>query len=262
MLFRSDLQDKIDKETKIKLGSENLLEALNVKNAKRDQRLEVERQLNLSNTKLAHLKSILAAEIHRAKEVKAPPVDAQSRLSYLFRRNLSRSPSRHIAQEEGEEEETESPTFVLAETLQALEADGMKPEYYVTKANSLVDLLRRQPTLKYDLAWSIFGLRVQTLLLSDNRQVVAAAYRLMRAAITDRKSLQTIRALQTDVMVMVSLVKDSKSSLEREQALKFVRAFLDVKDGVEEISRGVARMIVAAAEQDRKSTRLNSSHWE
>lgn len=248
---QAELQDQIDKETKIKIGSENLLEALNAKNAKntRDQRLQVEEQLNISNRKLAQLKSGLAAEIQRAKEIKSPPADPQSRLSYLFRRNLSRSPSRHVVKKEEEEnEETESPTFVLAEILQALEAEGMQPEYYVERANSLVDLFKRHPTLKYDLAWSIFGLRMQTMLLSDSREVVAAAYRVMRYAFTDRKSLQIIRALHTDYLVILSLVKESKASVEREQALKFVRAFLDVKGGVEEISRAVIRVIVAVAE--------------
>lgn len=42
--------------------------------------------------------------------------------------------------------------------------------------------------------------------------------------------------------------------MEREQALKFVRAFLDVKDGVKEISRAIVRTIVAVAEtgEDRR----------
>ncbi|KAF2033583.1 hypothetical protein EK21DRAFT_58282 [Setomelanomma holmii] len=246
---QAELQDQIDKETKIKIGSENLLEALTAKNAKKDQRLQVEEQLNISNRKLAQLKSGLAAEIQRAKDIKSPPPDPQSRLSYLFRRNLSRSPSRHVAkQEEEEDEETESPTFVLAEILQALEAQGMQPEYYVERANSLVLLFRRHPTLKYDLAWSIFGLRMQTMLLSDSREVVAAAYRVMRYAFTDRKSLRIIRALHTDYLVILSLVKEGKASVEREQAMKFVRAFLDVKDGVEEIARSVVRIVVAVAE--------------
>jgi rapamycin-insensitive companion of mTOR len=246
---QAELQDQIEKETKIKIGSENLLEALTAKNAKKEQRLQVEEQLNISNRKLAQLKSGLAAEIQRAKDIKSPPADPQSRLSYLFRRNLSRSPSRHVAQQEEEaDEETESPTFVLAEILQALETQGMQPEYYVERANSLVLLFRRHATLKYDLAWSIFGLRMQTMLLSDSREVVAAAYRVMRYAFTDRKSLRIIRALHTDYLVIVSLVKEGKASVEREQAMKFVRAFLDVKDGVEEISRAVVRIVVAVAE--------------
>jgi rapamycin-insensitive companion of mTOR len=246
---QAELQDQIEKEIKIRTGSENLLEALTAKNAKKEQRLQVEEQLNISNRKLAQLKSGLAAEIQRAKDIKSPPADPQSRLSYLFRRNLSRSPSRHVAKQEDEEdEETESPTFVLAEILQALEVQGMQPEYYVERANSLVLLFKRHATLKYDLAWSIFGLRMQTMLLSDSREVVAAAYRVMRYAFTDRKSLRIVRALHTDYLVILSLVKEGKASVEREQAMKFVRAFLDVKDGVEEIARAVVRIVVAVAE--------------
>ncbi|EAT84606.2 hypothetical protein SNOG_08330 [Parastagonospora nodorum SN15] len=246
---QAELQDQIEKETKIRIGSENLLEALTAKNAKKEQRLQVEEQLNISNRKLAQLKSGLAAEIQRSKDIKSPPADPQSRLSYLFRRNLSRSPSRHVAKTEEEDgDETESPTFVLAEILQALESQGMQPEYYVERANSLVLLFKRHATLKYDLAWSIFGLRMQTMLLSDSREVVAAAYRVMRYAFTDRKSLRIVRALHTDYLVILSLVKEGKASVEREQAMKFVRAFLDVKDGVEEISRAVVRIVVAVAE--------------
>jgi hypothetical protein len=61
--------------------------------------------------------------------------------------------------------------------------------------------------------------------------------------------LRTLRELNTDHLVVLSLVKESKASVEREQALKFVRAFLDVKDGVKEVSRGIVRTLVAIAEQ-------------
>lgn len=52
-----------------------------------------------------------------------------------------------------------------------------------------------------------------------------------------------------------SLNNYRKADVEREQALKFVRAFLDVKNGVKEISRAVVRTIVAVAEhgEDRRT---------
>lgn len=43
--------------------------------------------------------------------------------------------------------------------------------------------------------------------------------------------------------------------MEREQALKFVRAFLDVKDGVEEISQAVVRTVVAVAQHSEDRLR-------
>lgn len=245
------LRGKIAKELKIKSGTENMLEALLAKNLKqtKEQRLRVESELSSSNMKIAQLRHELEEEVLRAQAQTSPPA---GRLSALFRGSPLRSPSRASqGPEDGMENgdaETESPTYVLAETLQELETKDMPSDYYVERANSLVELFKRHPTLKYDLAWHVFGLRVQVMLLSDSRDVVAAGYRLTRYAIADRRSIQIIRSLHTDELVMLSLAKETKATMEREQALKFVRAFLDVKDGVREMSRGVVRTLVSIAE--------------
>jgi hypothetical protein len=261
---QAELNREIEKETKIKKGSENLLEALSAKNAKmfKEQKLRVEAELNTSNRKLQELRQGLEMERQRAKESAAA---GEGRLSFLFGaassgnglglggRPSSRQTFGRAGEEDGEggllgDEEEESPSFVLSEILQALEAEGMGPEFYVGHANRLVELFKRNPTLKYDLVWSIFGLRMQTLLLSDSREVVAAGYRVLRYSMTDRRSLRIIRELHTDYLVILSLVKEGKASVEREQALKFVRAFLDVKDGIHEIPKAVIRIIVAVGE--------------
>lgn len=248
---QKDLRERINKETKIKIGSENLLEALISKNAKqtKDQRQRVETELNSSNSKIAELKSQLDAEIEMGYR---PGTSPRNRSSGIFQGSPVKSPAKDegAAQQDtdGINSESESPTYALAEILQALEFEGMQPDYYVERANNLVDLFKRYPSLKYDLAWPIFGLRVQTMLLSDSRDVVAAGYRVTRHAIADRGSLKTVRNLNTDSLVILSLVKDSKATIEREQALKFVRAFLDVKHGVYEISKGVLRTVISIAE--------------
>ncbi|KAK6379604.1 uncharacterized protein PV06_00495 [Exophiala oligosperma] len=244
------VRDKIAKEMKIKLGTENMLEALLSKNNKqtKEQRQRVEMELGTSNRKLAELKQELDQEIMRAQSPTTPP---SKRMSSYFRGSPLRTPPSLAQTQENtltESVDSESPTVVLTETLQQLEADGMQPDYYIERANTLVELLKRNPTLKYDLAWSVFSLRVQLMLLSESSDVVAAGYRLTRHAIADRKSLQTIRELHTDELVILSLVKREKAVLEREQAVKFVRAFLDVKDGVLELSRAVVRSLVAVAE--------------
>ena len=254
---QADYREKISKEVKIKIGSENLLEALLAKNARqtRDQRMRVETELTSSNKKIAELTSQLQNEIERSKQRPATP-NLRHRISAIYQGSPMRGDSRpslegedaELQDDEGESVEDGSPTFLLAEILQSLEAEGMQPDYYVTRANTLVDLFKRNRTLKFDLAWSIFGLRVQMMLLSESREVIAAGYRVTRHAIADRKSLQTIRALNTDFLVVLSLAKDSKATIEREQALKFVRAFVDVKDGVLELSNAVIRAVIAVAE--------------
>ncbi|KAK4186627.1 Rapamycin-insensitive companion of mTOR, N-term-domain-containing protein [Podospora australis] len=253
----ANLKDALSREMKIKEGSENMLEALNSKKAKqtKEQRQRVEAELNSSNQRIKDLRQ----KITDAQRVKvAPTTPTRARIDVVYSAgNGLRSPPSVSRSGAGSDldEPTESPTFALAEILQALEMVGMTPDYYVSRANNLVDLFRRHPTLKYDLVWSVFGVRMQALLLSESREVVASAYRMVRYAISDLSSLQNIRTLNTDYLVTWSLAKDRKADVEREQALKFVRAFLDVKDGVREISRAVVRAIAAVAEEQEERLR-------
>lgn len=194
------LKDRLNRELKIKEGSENMLEALNAKKAKqtKDQRQRVEAELNASNVRIKELRQRIAD----AQRIKGAPPTTPTRKRGDS--NGIRSPPSASRSGVGSDvdELTESPTFALAELLQALEVQGMMPEYYVTRANQLVDLFRRHPTLKYDLVWSVFGLRMQVMLLSESREVAAAGYRMTRYAISDRDSLRKIRALNTDYLVI------------------------------------------------------------
>ena len=252
---QAEYREKIDKERKIKVGSENLLEALSFKPAKqtRDQRLRIESEIDSSNRKISQLQHDLDVEVRRARE---PRVHSPGELTQLFHGGQNFSPSSQDAGMQGDmDNDIESPTYILAETLQSLEADVQSSDYYVQHANNLAELFKRHPTLKYDLVWSVFGLRVQGLLLSDSREVAASGFRMLRYAITDRKSLSIMRSFHTDYIVILSLVKEGKANVEREQALKLVRAFLDVKGGAEELPRALVRVIVAIAENSEDRLR-------
>lgn len=250
----ADLRDDLARENKIKEGSENMLEALNSKKPKqvKEQKAKVEAELNASYARIRNLK-LRIEDIQQAKAAPTTPIRAPEE---FFPARGIRSPQSASRSGAGSEiEETMDPTYQLGELLQALEATGLTPEYYVAKANSLVELFKQYPMLKYDLVWSIFGLRVQMMLVSDSREVVAAGYRMTRYAMSDRVSLKKIRTLNTDYIVISSLIKDRKADLEREQALKFVRGFLDIKDGVKELSRAVVRTVVSIAEHNEDRLR-------
>lgn len=202
----SALKDRLNRELKIKEGSENMLEALNTKKAKqtKEQRQRVEAELSASNARIKELRH----QISDAQRPKAAPPTTPTRnrtQEGLFQSGGHlRSPPSIARSAVGSDidEMLESPTFLLAELLQALEVEGMAPEYYVSRANQLVELFKRHPTIKYDLVWSIFGLRMQMMLLSDSREVVAAGYRATRYAMTDVASLKKIRSLNTDYLVI------------------------------------------------------------
>jgi len=199
----SHLREALSREMKIKEGSENMLEALNSKKAKqtKEQRQRVEAELNSSNQRIKDLRQKIT-DAQRTRPTPTTPTRARTE-GLLQNTNGVRSPPSASRSGAGSdlEEATESPTFALAEILQALEVAGMTPDYYVSRANNLVDLFKRHPTLKYDLVWSVFGLRMQVMLLSDSREVVASGYRMIRYAISDISSLRNIRTLNTDYLV-------------------------------------------------------------
>jgi rapamycin-insensitive companion of mTOR len=198
------LRDALNREMKIKEGSENMLEALNSKKAKqtKEQRQKVEAELNASNLRIKDLRQKIS-DAQRGRTLPTTPTRTRT-TEPSFQPNGLRSPPSASRSGAGSdiEEPSESPTFALAELLQALEVEGLTPEYYVSRANSLVDLFKRHPTLKYDLVWSVFGLRMQVMLLSESREVVAAGYRMTRYAISDVSSLKKIRSLNTDYIVV------------------------------------------------------------
>jgi rapamycin-insensitive companion of mTOR len=200
----TSLRESLNREMKIKEGSENMLEALNMKKAKqtKEQRQRVEAELNSSNQKIKELRN----QISELQRPKIPTTPTRSRMDVIFQSSSGlRSPQSATRSVGGSEldEPTESPTYALAEILQALEVEGLTPDYYVGHANNLVELFKKYPMLKYDLVWSVFGLRMQVMLLSESREVVAAGYRMTRYAISDITSLQKIRALNTDYLVVL-----------------------------------------------------------
>jgi hypothetical protein len=242
-----ELTDQLNRAIKLKEGAENLLEVLDAKKMKEAKmaRNEAEKEYNARNQEISDLKNQIEA-IKNPKEISPVPRAEGEK----FYREPIQPPANGLAILGGPDLDPggESPTLSLTELLRDLEESGNTSEYYVDKANSLVSLFKRHLNLKYELNWNTFGKRLQFMLLHEAKEVVAAGYRITRYAVTDILSLKTIRELGTDEWVIVSLAKDSRSNVEREQALKFVRAFIEIPGGVSEISRGVVRAIVACAE--------------
>lgn len=242
-----ELQDQLNIALKYQAGAENYITVFE-KDPKRDKeakkaRIEAEKEYNERTREITQLQSQIAA-ITKPRETPVLPrvietFQDQPIPVILNGQSPIGGPADMCA--------PESPTVSLTDVLRDLEEKDNRNEYYVERANQLVMLFKRHPNLKYELNWDTFGHRLHSMLLHDSKEVVAAGYRVTRYALTDAQSLKTIRSLHIDHLVILSLV--SRSSVEREQALKFVRAFLEIPGGVGEISRAVVRAIVACAEQ-------------
>ncbi|BFZ59731.1 hypothetical protein YB2330_000747 [Saitoella coloradoensis] len=261
----SELLSQLDIESKIKEGAENLLvmfEKGRKKNGTEDNpreraRRKAEHELDAANMRIAHLKGQVES-IQVSSPVKRRPgrpgnevKKHQQRPSLTSRPSLptlNSFQSGVLASDEIREDNNDSPTWSLSDILQTLEETHHEPQFYVDRANTLVRLLRRHPLLKYDLAWSAFGARIQWLLGYPVKEVSAAAYRVARHAMSDLDSLQILDALQIELFIIKTLAKESKDNLEREQAVKLVRLYLDVPRGTTLLPRSVVRAVVAVAE--------------
>ncbi|KAA8893128.1 Rapamycin-insensitive companion of mTOR, N-term-domain-containing protein [Sphaerosporella brunnea] len=235
-----ELTDQLNKAIKYKVGAENLLQVLDSKKVKEAKRArnEAEKEYNERNREITQLQNQIAAITKPRETAPLPRV-----IETLLDPPVQLSRHNGAAPDMGG---TESPTLSLTDLLRDLEEKGNRNEFYIDRANQLVALLKRHPNLKYELSWDTFGQRLHCMLLHENKEVIAAGYRVTRAALTDLQSLKTIRKLHVDHLAILSMV--SRSTVEREQALKFVRAFIEIPGGVTEISRGVVRAIVACAE--------------
>ncbi|KAF3940113.1 hypothetical protein ABW19_dt0207420 [Dactylella cylindrospora] len=213
------IMERLAIERKMKEGAENLLLVLDSKKPKdaKKARAEAEKALHEANVKIDQLTS--QVDMLNSRNIKQQS-ESRSRMASKFRGEplLPVPPGIAISIGTGISEEqlsSESPTYSLSDILQSLEERGQRPEVYVDKANSLVHLLKRHQTLKYDLVWSQFGKRVQFMLTHDSRDVVSAGYRVARYAITDIASLKTIKTLNTDIIVIKGVARALVSCAEQ-----------------------------------------------
>lgn len=195
-----ELTDQLNKAIKYKEGAENLLQVLDLKKPKeaKQARNQAEKEYNARNQEISQLKDRIEA-ITKPRDIPAPRANKfkGEPIRPISANGLAAS---SVAEWDPG---SESPTLLLTELLKDLEELDRRPGYYVEKANSLVMLFRRHPNLKYELEWPTFGYRIQAMLLNEHKEVIAAGYRIARYAMTDLRSLRTIRGLYTDEITIM-----------------------------------------------------------
>ncbi|ODQ64875.1 hypothetical protein NADFUDRAFT_8425, partial [Nadsonia fulvescens var. elongata DSM 6958] len=271
-----DILAKIEIENKIKEGATTLLQVLDSKKINGQEPdpnqviKQVESELQASKAKIALLHSQLEQNAVSNLPLTIPPQDVSAvsglpttakptiKITDSFTPISSGPDSLPNSNSIASSPESESPTWSLGAILQSLEDPTRSPDFLIQRANDLVNLLMRHPLLKYDLVIAAFGDRVQKLLLHQKTEVIASGYRMARHAITDLASLKIMRQLHTDFFVVRTLAKDAKYNLERQQALKYIRMFLDIPSGIDQLSLQVVRGLVAIAEQTGTEDKLKN----
>lgn len=147
-----------------------------------------------------------------------------------------------------EAESNRSPSWVLTELLHRIGDKDYPDKLLVKSSNELVTLLGKHKHLRQDLVLQTLVNKLQNLLLKENQLVVASGYRLLRSVIHGHESFRFFRCLNLQFFIVYSLAKDVKNTVERLEAVKLVRKFIDTEGGTELLNLGTVNAIVAVAE--------------
>ncbi|KIY45635.1 hypothetical protein FISHEDRAFT_66904 [Fistulina hepatica ATCC 64428] len=220
------LNDRLVLEIRIKEGAENLL---NVK-LSAAQRHKVETELDMAKSKIeAITRRIEQHDFHTALQY------AQSCIKTLI--SLARS---------GGSSQGSPSADVDRERI-----DTMK---------RLIAILQRSLRVRYEMDIAEVVRAVAPALAdAGSRQSRSAAYRVMRHALVDADSVQRLREQSIDWYIIKSLIRDNKNAAEKEQAIKLIRALVEVgtvrsdrptagSAGVVPLSEPIMRALIAVAE--------------
>lgn len=152
-----------------------------------------------------------------------------------------------------------SPTWLLSDILQSFSSIRDKDEYQiVAKGNELVSILMKHPYLKNDIILKNFLNRIQFMLYHNVSEVRAVGYRIIRYIISDYESLTSLIQSKILIFIIISLSTNS-SLLEKEQALKLIREFLNIPKGTDNLSIGVIKSLIAIIEVNEPMSNITEN---
>ncbi|CAH2352898.1 hypothetical protein CLIB1423_08S03664 [[Candida] railenensis] len=179
------------------------------------------------------------------------PSSKHSSLENLhYTRNRNISGDSPIADEKFHEGYESSPTWLLSDILQSLSANKDHDEYFlVSRGNDLVMLFSQYPKLKKDLVLKTFISKILFMLCHQVSEVRATGYRIARYIISDYDSLTNL--VQSKILIFIIITMSRLNcDVEKEQALKLVREFINIPKGANNLSIGVIKSILAIIENE------------
>lgn len=155
----------------------------------------------------------------------------------------------------------ESATWVFSDILQSISIrDKDDVALIVSKSNQLVALMQENPSLKYEIVTENVVSRIQFMLYHHAWPLRCAAYRILRHSTADQETLQYLVRLKLLIYIIVTFSTPTPL-LEKEEALKMVRHFIDIPDGANFLSIGVVKALVALVEhENEESQELTDDH--
>ncbi|KAF8965157.1 hypothetical protein BGZ46_000655 [Entomortierella lignicola] len=265
-----DLETKMDElyhqlqvETKAKESAESLLEiyrSREVGNSGNNKlRNQVEQELQATIDRIADINLQLDYYKHRAFDPPSfgyiPEVlkESQPSIPTITRRSHSNSfsTSDYADNEDDRQSIHSALSDILASLRNLVDSPSVRLEYLL----NLVNILKQNHYIHpgYPLQELVSCLRI--CLASTVREIRLNAYRCLRLLSATGPLGPVLTVYKIDLFIIRSLMSDHRMESERIEALKLVRCFVTTKDGMQHVSDGVIRAVIAIAEQNDEKLR-------
>ncbi|CCD22329.1 TORC2 complex subunit TSC11 NDAI_0A01710 [Naumovozyma dairenensis CBS 421] len=150
-------------------------------------------------------------------------------------------------------ETKETATWLVSDFMQSLQETNISADFLVEKSNGLIDLLKKHPQIRQDLVLSSFLTTLQDLLLNENQLIASLAYRICRYLINGKDFIKSLIKLRITSFLIISLAKENSYQIEREQALKLIRSFIEYNTG---LTKGLVQALISCVERQDDPLRI------
>ncbi|KAL5037102.1 hypothetical protein BDV3_006204 [Batrachochytrium dendrobatidis] len=144
-------------------------------------------------------------------------------------------------------------TSLLLETVSNLNESAQTRLDALTKTLTILDLVKKTnsgsgPAMSVLFVNSIIK-SIRGCLGDSAKEIRIVAYKILRTLISASTITLFFVNHHIDIFIIRTLIRDTRYDSEREQAIRFIRAYLDEPEGANIIPMSIIRAIVAIAEQ-------------
>lgn len=137
----------------------------------------------------------------------------------------------------------------VEECLSNLENELLEPVQQLETLNKLIGICRLVGDIRIFTHIKTLLDSLRYTVVSKTKEVRANTFRLLRYLVYDKNIICTMLAFNYDMYINRSLIRDNKFEIERTQALKLVRKFIDTPKGVKLIPQSIVYILISVIEQ-------------
>ncbi|ORZ14895.1 Rapamycin-insensitive companion of mTOR, N-term-domain-containing protein [Lobosporangium transversale] len=266
-----DLETKMDElyhqlqvETKAKESAESLLEVYrsNGVGSQGNNKLrnQVEQELQATMARIAEIN--LQLDYYKQRAFDPPSFgylpdqdlkDSQTTIPVVTGRSHSNSFS--TSDYADNEDDRQSIHSAVSDIVGSLRSLLDSPSIRLEQLSNLANILKQNQQVHpgYPIQELVSCLRF--CLASTVREIRMNAYRCLRLLSGSEPLGQVLTTQKLDIFIIRSLMADHRVESERIEALKLVRCFVTTKEGMQHLSDGIVRAVIAIAEQSDEKLR-------